>query len=116
MISGSARVKAARRMLMKLTPGLVFLAAETGGLPSHLLEIVTGSKGKPVAISQPIADASAGPGGAAKVEPSSTALVKKHFIYQCRIYSGTFLIYRAKMCFIGHLFTFILEPFFPRLP
>ncbi len=96
MISGSAGVKAARRMLMKLTPGLVFLAAETGGLPSHLLEIVTGSKGKPVAISQPIADASAGPGGAAKVEPSSTALVKNILFINAEFTQALFLFTEQK--------------------
>jgi hypothetical protein len=39
------------------------------------LEIVNASKGKPIAISQPSAAASAGTGGAAKAEPSSTAVV-----------------------------------------
>ena len=44
-------------------------------LPSGLLDIINQNKGKPIAISQPSAAASAGPNGASVAEPTSSAMV-----------------------------------------
>jgi len=46
-------------------------------LPSELEQLISAATGRPVAVSKPLAAASAGSGGAANASPQSSAVVSK---------------------------------------